>query len=105
MLNPHIQPLIGDSTMTQVIVTKYIGPRGSHGSRIKATTSSGISITRGYNPALSCGDANQAIAARALAEKLGWCGRFVAGCLNDHGDLVFVNVAAPADAEFTIEQD
>lgn len=61
----------------QAIITKYLGPTNTKGGRIKATTGSGKnSLTIGYpheasNP--------HALAAMALAQKLGWTGALVEG--------------------------
>lgn len=56
--------------MTQAIITKYLGPAGARGSRIKATCASG-SVTVGYPHELS-GQAVHRFAADALCRKLGW---------------------------------
>lgn len=57
--------------MKQAIVTKYLGPTNFKGSRIKATSASGKSITVGYKSELSS-EANHKAAARALCVKLEW---------------------------------
>ena len=56
----------------QAIVTKYIGPTNSRGSRVKATCQAG-SITVGWDDGLDQDD-NHDAAAVALARKLGWTG-------------------------------
>lgn len=55
------------------ITTKYLGPTNTRGSRIKATASSGPSVTIGYDPALNSGP-NHDAAARKLMERLGAAG-------------------------------
>lgn len=61
----------------QAIITKYIGPTNIKGGRIKAMTGNGKhSLTIGYphessNP--------HAVAAVALARKLGWTGALIEG--------------------------
>lgn len=54
----------------QAIVTKYIGPTGTKGARIKAACDAG-SITIPYPHELS-GEDVYAAAAMALCRKLGW---------------------------------
>jgi hypothetical protein len=75
--------------MRQAITTKYIGPRNVRGSRVKATSSSGLSVTIGWDDELDT-DANHIAAARALATKLNWSGQWVAGATA--AGCVFVNV-------------
>ena len=62
----------------QTIETKFFGPGNVRGSRIKATSTSGESVTVSYDHALSS-DENHHRAAIALARKLGWTGRMVYG--------------------------
>lgn len=64
--------------MRQSIATKYIGPTNHKGSRVKATSSSGLSITIHWNYALDTDD-NHKRAAVALCGKLGWSGRLAVG--------------------------
>ena len=54
----------------QAIITKYMGPTDTKGSRIKATAAAG-SITLGWDHALNS-EGNHNAAARALCEKFGW---------------------------------
>ena len=56
--------------MTQAIMTRYIGPSNSRGSRIKATAWGG-SVTVAYNDADNS-EKNHARAAQALCAKMGW---------------------------------
>jgi hypothetical protein len=63
--------------MRQAISTKYLGPTDYRGGRIKATADAG-SVTLGWDHALSSLQ-NHAEAARALALKLGWTGKYYMG--------------------------
>jgi hypothetical protein len=54
----------------QAIVTKFLGPTNSRGSRIKATASA-ASITVSYDHRLNP-EQNHDAACRALVAKLGW---------------------------------
>ena len=54
----------------QAIITKYIGPTNTRGSRCKASAEAG-SITVEWDDALNS-EENHAAAARALVAKLGW---------------------------------
>ena len=76
--------------MRQSISTKYLGATNTRGSRVKAKSSSGLSLTLSWDDALNT-DANHGAAALALATKLGWKGRWVAGGDRDGRGNVFVN--------------
>ena len=52
-----------------VILTKYLGPTNTRGSRVKATSGSGRTIVIAWDDELSI-DENHAAAATALAAKL-----------------------------------
>lgn len=54
-----------------VILTKYLGPTNFRGSRVKATSGSGTTVTIAWDDELNI-DENHAAAAMALAAKL-WC--------------------------------
>jgi hypothetical protein len=75
--------------MRQSISTRYMGPTNTRGSRVKAKSSSGLSLTLGWNDALDINE-NHTGAARALAVKLGWAGRWVAGGGSDGCGNVYV---------------
>lgn len=75
--------------MRQSISTRYIGPTNYRGSRVKARSSSGLSLTLEWDDALGI-DENHTAAARALASKLGWAGRWVAGGAGDGRGNVYV---------------
>lgn len=61
----------------QAIVTKYLRPTDSRGSRIKATCESGT-VTVPYPYELSSADCH-AVAALALCRKMGWTGDLISG--------------------------
>lgn len=71
----------------KAIVTKYLGPTNSRGSRIKASAEGVKSITISYDHALNIDDLYRK-AAQALADKYQWKGKLVAGQLPD-GRCVF----------------
>ena len=75
--------------MRQTISTKYIGPTDFRGSRVKARSSSGLSVTLSWDDALNV-DANHRAAALALATKLKWSGRWIAGAAGDGRGNVYV---------------
>jgi len=72
----------------QTIHTKYVGPGNVRGSRVIATAAGGTKVTLGWASELDS-SANHDRAARALAVKLGWSGRFHSGGLKD-GSRVYV---------------
>ena len=78
--------------MRQAIVTKYIGPTNFRGSRIKASAYAG-SVTIEYDAGLST-EANHLAAARKLAEKFKWRGKWVAGGMPSETGNVYVNLDA-----------
>ena len=63
----------------QAIETKYLGPTDYRGSRIKAYTESGHSLTVAYPHERNQGADAHSVAALALAKKLGWAGDLIAG--------------------------
>ena len=75
--------------MRQSIATRYHGPTNTRGSRVSATSSSGIRIALHWDDALNT-DENHIAAARALIAKLGWSGQWAAGA--DRLGRVFVNI-------------
>ena len=67
----------------QAIETRYLGPTNHRGSRIKATSASGLSVTVPYPHELSGMECHWE-AAKALAVKLGWeAGEYVGGGTRD----------------------
>ena len=76
--------------MRQSISTKYLGATNTRGYRVKAKSSSGLSLTLSWDDALNS-DANHKAAAEALAVKLKWSGHWVAGADRDGRGSVYVN--------------
>jgi hypothetical protein len=77
MDEPRRESVVEDGPF-QAIVTRYLGPTNCRGGRIKAKTASGISVTLGYDSALSI-TANHAAACKALVDRLNWGGRWISG--------------------------
>lgn len=73
----------------QAITTKYLGPTNSRGSRIKATSESGLSATVPYPHERNIGADAHSVAAIALARKLGWTGTLIGGATRDGYAFVF----------------
>ena len=71
----------------QAITTKYLGPTNFRGARIKATAEAG-SVTVDFPYEFSGADAH-AVAALALARKIGWDGDLLAGGTADGYVFVF----------------
>ena len=85
----------------QTIITKYLGPTTVRGSRVKAWTSYGkASVTLGFDHALSDNE-NHALAAKTLAAKLDWAGRWVEGGAEKGRGNVYV---LDAGSGFQIEE-
>ncbi len=80
----------------QAIVTKYLGPTNTRGSRVKATCNAG-SVTVSWDHALNI-DENHEAAFRALVDKLGWqaYGPWNHGGLPNNGGRVFVGAGRNA---------
>lgn len=75
--------------MSQVIITKYLGPTNSRGSRIKVTSYSG-SIIVNWDHAFSVAE-NHVFAANKLIKERGWDGgKFHGGLLPDDTGYAFV---------------
>jgi hypothetical protein len=87
--------------MRQSISTRYIGPTDTKGSRVKARSSSGLSITIGWADELNS-DANHTQAARALASKLGWSGLWIGGGAADGRGNVYVLDDKDEQSRFSI---
>jgi hypothetical protein len=67
----------------QTIITKYLGPTSTRGSRIKARQSGSyaceaVSVTISWDYSIST-EQNHINAAKAVGEKLGWVGDWVGG--------------------------
>ena len=72
----------------QTITTKYHGPTNTKGSRVSATTSSGVRIYRRVDNAYTV-DENHFMAAEELKKKLEWKGIMHAGGLKTGYVFVF----------------
>jgi hypothetical protein len=63
----------------QTITTKFLPATDSKDSRVKAVNSFGTSsVTLAWDDSLNV-EENHILAAQALAQKLGWAGKFVGG--------------------------
>lgn len=85
--------------MRQAIVTKYHGPTNTRGTRISATTESGIRRFYPYQYELNS-EENHARAARLMAEHMGWDGTWRGGSIP--GGYAFI---LNDGGMFTIELD
>src|SRR5262245_41671506 len=97
-----LKPL-GESTMYQAITTKYLGPTNVRGSRVKASCQAG-SITLHWDDALNS-DQNHIAAAKALAVKYEWDGRWHGGAPNGSSGIVFVLVTDDDRDGFTVSAE
>ncbi|MBU6278593.1 MAG: hypothetical protein KGN78_05060 [Actinomycetales bacterium] len=66
--------------MRQAITTKYHGPTNTRGSRISATTESGLRHYYPYRYELNS-EQNHRAAALAMAEHMGWSGTWRGGAI------------------------
>lgn len=82
--------------IVQAIITKYVGPTNTRGSRVKATASAG-SITLAWDCSLNA-ERNHARAAEALANKFKWSGNWHQGGVPNDSGYAFVCVS---DRELT----
>ncbi len=86
----------------QAIVTKYIGPSNTKGSRIKARAAAG-SLTVHLDSALNI-ENNHAKAAEALANKYKWRGNWFMGGMPDDTGYCFVSCdEMPGTLAFTTQ--
>jgi hypothetical protein len=73
----------------QTIITKYVGPTNTKGSRIIATTACGRQrLTIPYDSSLSFEDAH-AKAVQAMLDKMEWSGEMIGGHTKDGMVWVF----------------
>lgn len=77
--------------MRQSITTKYFGPTSHRGSKVKATSSSGLSRTIEWDYALDS-DGNHKAGAVALCKQLGWTGKLAIGGASKGAGNVYVFV-------------
>lgn len=76
--------------MRQAIITKYIAQTSFRGSRIKATSASGLSIYSEYFSDLNS-EENHTLAAEKLKNHLEWKGNLVGGSLPNGYCFVLVD--------------
>ncbi len=76
--------------MAKAIVTRYVGPTDSRGSRIIARAEGVSSVSIGYADELTS-EQNHAAAASKLAARYGWRGDFVSGGMPDGASVVHVS--------------
>lgn len=85
----------------QAIETHYIGPTNFRGARILARAAAG-KIVVPWDGKLGI-EQNHAVAAKALCDKMGWSGKYVAGGLADDSGMAWVCVdQTGAQLEFEI---
>ena len=82
------EPSTVEEAHRQAIVTRYMGPTNFRGSRVKATCAAG-SLTLSWDDSLDTA-ANHAAACKALADRLGWGGKWRGGGMPDGRGDVFV---------------
>ena len=80
-------------TTMQAIRTSYHGPGNVRGSRVSATSASGLRVSLGYDDGLSS-EQNHRAAAQALCDKLNWKGHIAGGTLPG-ADMAWVFVDRP----------
>lgn len=82
------------------ILTKYLGATNFRGSRVKAYTETGLSVTLSWDDALNP-EENHREAAKALAAKMGWQGRYIGG--STERGFAFVNIKPHYGPDFTVK--
>lgn len=87
--------------MYQAIVTKWIGPTNTKGSRVKAKAAAG-SLTVSWDHSKGV-EENHTAAAKALASKLNWNGRWAAGGMPDDTGNVYVLLPSGSSHVFEVE--
>lgn len=79
------------SACYKAIGTKYIPPSNTKSSRVKAYAEGGHSVTFAWSHDLNA-DGNHTKAAQALAEKMGWRGRYFRGGMPNGTGFVYVHI-------------
>lgn len=85
--------------MKKAIVTRYFGPGAVRGSRIQAKAEGVGAIMYNFEHEDSHGT-RHTLAAKALAEKYGWSGLYVAGGMPDGTGNVYVCVGDKLPVEY-----
>jgi hypothetical protein len=90
--------------MRQAILTRYLGPTNTKGSRVRATAQAG-SVTIAWNDEADT-DANHRIAAEFLASMYGWLrkNRLEGGALPDGKSYAFVLIELPKEAQTEVNR-
>ena len=74
----------------KAIITKYVGPSNTRGSRVIASDEDGNKVTVGYDSALNS-EQNHINAAVLLAKKMKWRGKMAFGHLKNNMVFVFID--------------
>lgn len=80
----------------QAIATKYLGPTNRLGGRVKASADAG-NITVGWDHRIGVQD-NHIAAAKALAAKLDWNGRWIGGSFAHNGNVYVLDTEDTRDS-------
>lgn len=84
----------------QAIATKFLAPSANRGARVVARAQAGR-VTVGWDHSQNV-DENHRRAAKALADKIGWNGSWVAGALHDGTGNVYVCVDRAHEGSFVV---
>jgi hypothetical protein len=86
----------------QAIYTRYLGPSDTRGTRVKAFADAG-SITLSWDHRLNP-EGNHKAAAEALANKLGWHGKWFGGSIPNGIDMCWVCTGLATNPDFTVSR-
>ncbi len=86
--------------MRQAISTKYLGPTDHRGSRVSARCQA-CSLTVAWDDALDVTE-NHTAAAKALATKLQWVGRWIGGALPDGRGNCYIQATGANHHDFVV---
>ena len=89
--------------MCQAIIVKYIGPTNTRETRLRASYAGG-SIIVDWNYDVSY-ERNYANAARVLAIRLKWCGRYAHGTIPDGRHVFLMMPGDTAGAAFSVTSE
>jgi hypothetical protein len=81
----------------QAIISSVIPVTHTQPTRVRARSASGLRIMRSLREAETVDSAMVNVAVE-LATKYGWYGYYIQGTTNPLGDLVFVNMGLPREA-------
>lgn len=88
--------------MYQAIVTRFIGPTNHRGARVIAKAEAGR-VTVSWDHAIGV-EANHAAAAKALADKWGWSGKWYGGSVGTGYAFVSTRESSFERAAFCVEE-